>query len=174
MRRPGFSLSRLPGLYKGLAPACLSAVAARVLFVAGIAALSGGCSMSWQLGSFGKFKDKDEPQEVTGTVVPVAAYAQAGVTEADLALARAAASSVLERGAEASQKDLSQFWENPQTGAHGMVTPLASAYADGGLTCRDFLASHVQERTETWLQGEACRQPGGKWQVRSLKPWKRA
>ncbi len=89
-------------------------------------------------------------------------------------LARAAAVSVLERGSDASQKDLSQPWENPQTGARGMVTALASAYTDGGVTCRDFLASHVQERSETWLQGEACRESGGKWQVRSLKQWKRA
>jgi surface antigen len=146
------------------------------MVVAGVAALSGGCSMSWQLGSLGKFKDKDktETAEVTGTVTPVAAYAHAGVVEADLALARAAATSVLERGTDASQKDVSQPWENPQTGARGMVTPLASAYTDGGFTCRDFLASHVQERVETWLQGEACRQAGGKWEVRSLKTWKRA
>jgi surface antigen len=157
-----------------LTSACLSAVAARVLVVAGLAAFSGGCSMSWQLGSLGKFKDKDEPKEVTGSIVPVAVFAQAGLAESDLVLARAAATSVLERGTDASQKDLSQPWENPQTGARGMVTALATAYTDGGLTCRDFLASHVLERSETWLQGEACRESDGKWQVRSLKQWKRA
>jgi surface antigen len=173
LRHP-FSLVRSSSLYKRLAPSCLSAVAARLILVAGVAALSGGCSMSWQLGSLGKFKDKEEPKEVTGSVVPVAAYAQAGLADSDLMLARAAAVSVLERGSDASQKDLSQPWENPQTGARGMVTPLASAYTDGGFTCRDFLASHVQERSETWLQGEACRESGGKWQVRSLKQWKRA
>jgi hypothetical protein len=142
----------------------------------GVAALSGACSMSWQLGSLGKFKDKaDDPAEVTtGSVIPVAAYAQAGVTEADLVLARAAATSVLERGTDAAHKDLSQSWENPQTGARGLVTALANPYSDGGYTCRDFLASHVIERTETWLQGEACRQGSGRWEVRTLKPWKRA
>ena len=60
-------------------------------------------------------------------------------TESDLAFARNAASDVLTKG----DKDSSQPWENPETGARGSVTPLAQAYSSEGRTCRDFLASYV-------------------------------
>ena len=71
-------------------------------------------------------------------------------TETDLAFARNAASDVLTKG----DKDSSQPWQNPETGARGSVTPLAQAYAaDDGRTCRDFLASYVNGKTENWLQG---------------------
>lgn len=145
---------------------------APTLFILALAALCGGCSFSYQLGSlFGK--DDDTPAvSVTGTTV--------GVTDAekptsemppdvDLAYARAAATEVLASG----EKRGSARWENPRTGARGMVTPIAKAYIQDGLTCRDFLASFVREGSEAWLQGEACRPQHGKWEVRSLKPWKR-
>ena len=90
-------------------------------------------------------------------------------TESDLVFARTAASDVLTKG----DKDSSQPWENPQTGARGSVTPLAQAYADGdGRTCRDFLASYVNGRTESWLQGAACKAGHGRWEIHTLKPWK--
>ncbi len=54
-------------------------------------------------------------------------------------------------------KDSSVPWENPKTGARGTVTPLASAYNQDGITCRDFLASYVKNGSESWLQGAACR-----------------
>ena len=61
-------------------------------------------------------------------------------TDSDLAFARNAASDVLTKG----DKDSSQPWENPETGARGSVTPLSQAYAsEDGRTCRDFLASYV-------------------------------
>jgi hypothetical protein len=88
--------------------------------------------------------------------------------EADLAIARAAVSEVLSKGG----KHASMPWENPKTGARGTVTPLASAYEQGGTTCRDFLASYVKDGSESWLQGEACRAARGKWEVRNLRPWK--
>ena len=72
---------------------------------------------------------------------------------ADLAYARAAASDVLARGG----KDNSVPWENPHTGAGGNITPLATAYTEGGLSCRDFLASYVHGGSQDWLQGAACR-----------------
>jgi surface antigen len=48
---------------------------------------------------------------------------------------------------------------------------LASAYSQDGVTCRDFLASYVQNGSESWLQGAACRTERGKWEVRNLRPW---
>jgi 17 kDa outer membrane surface antigen len=85
--------------------------------------------------------------------------------EGDLAIARAAVSEVLSKGAS------SMPWENPQTGARGTVTPLASVYNQAGIACRDFLASFVKNGSETWLQGAACRAKRGKWEVRNLRPW---
>jgi surface antigen len=139
-----------------------------------LAFASGGCSFSYQLDSlFGK-KD-DEKAEYTGSIKPSAPKVAAAksVAEApaasDLAIARATASEVLARGG----KDTSMPWENPQTGARGTVTPIATTYDQDGFTCRDFLASYVRNGTESWLQGEACRQHQGRWEVRNLKPWQR-
>ncbi len=117
--------------------------------------------------------DSDTP---TGSIGPaggpsarVAAVAVAGEpAEADLAYARAAASAVLARGG----KDASVPWQNPNTGASGNITPLATAYSEGGLPCRDFLSSYVRGGSQDWLQGAACRSAGGAWEVKRLKPLK--
>ena len=87
-------------------------------------------------------------------------------TESDLAFARNAASDVLTKG----DKDSSQPWENPETGARGSVTPLAQAYSSEGRTCRDFLASYVNGASESWLQGAACKSGQGRWEIHTLKP----
>jgi surface antigen len=88
--------------------------------------------------------------------------------EADLAYARAAAADVLGRGAKAN----SVPWQNPQTGVSGNITPLATTHSEGGLPCRDFLASYVRAGAQSWLQGSACRTARGEWEVRTLKPLK--
>jgi surface antigen len=89
-------------------------------------------------------------------------------TEGDLAYARDAASDVLTKG----DKDSSQPWSNPETGARGSVTPLAQAYTgEDGRTCRDFLASYVNGKTESWLQGAGCHANHvGRWEIHTLKP----
>jgi surface antigen len=124
-----------------------------------------GCSVSRSDGGpFARMDDGD----VTGSL----GSAQPGTapTESDLAFARNAASDVLTKG----DKDASQPWENPETGARGSVTPLAQAYSSAdGLTCRDFLASYVNGRSESWLQGAACQAGNGRWEIHSLKPWRR-
>jgi surface antigen len=122
-------------------------------------------------GPFAMMNDK----EVTGAIVPGQAKGHGptenGPTESDLAFARDAASDVLSKG----DKDSSQPWENAQTGAHGSVTPLAKAYsADDGRTCRDFLASYVNGRTESWLQGAACQTAHGRWEIHTLTAWRRS
>ena len=143
--------------------------------VTALALASGACSMP--IGSLNG-KDEDKTAERTGSIAatPAAAVttpAQAvieGPGETDLVIARATASEVLGRGG----KDTSAPWENPKTGARGTVTPVASSYTQDGFTCRDFLASYVRAGSEAWLQGEACRMHHGRWEVRSLKPWKRS
>jgi surface antigen len=123
---------------------------------------SGGCSLSRTDDAFAKMDDN----EATGSI---GAASGPGPTESDLAFARNAASDVLTKG----DKDSSQPWENPETGARGSVTPLAQAYSSDGRSCRDFLASYVNGRSERWLQGAACRTDHGRWEIHTLKPWRR-
>jgi hypothetical protein len=136
---------------------------------------------------FAKSSSKDEAkaasnqtayaaEEVTGsiatpTATPVSASTSGLPSETDLVFARMAIVDVLTRGS----KQISAPWENPSSGARGTVTPIASAYAKGGMTCRDFLASYLRRQgAETWMQGEACRAKQGAWEVKSLRPWTRS
>jgi surface antigen len=124
---------------------------------------TGGCSVSRNnTNALAKMEDGD----VTGSISPVS---EAPPTETDLAFARNAASDVLSKG----DRDSSQHWENPETGARGSVTPIAQAYAaEDGRRCRDFLASYVNGRTESWLQGAGCQTSHGRWEIHTLKPWR--
>ncbi|SDO99854.1 RT0821/Lpp0805 family surface protein [Afipia sp. GAS231] len=124
---------------------------------------SSGCSLNRSDQTLAKYDDS----EVTGSIGPATPPTP---TESDLAFARTAASDVLTKG----DKDSSQPWENPETGARGSVTPLAQSYAaEDGRTCRDFLASYVNGRTESWLQGAACKASQGRWEIHTLRPWRR-
>ena len=142
-----------------------------VALVLACALANAGCALSYRLDSMFGNKDGDHKDVVTGSVSQgsFAAASSADLLEGDLAYARAAASEVLARGG----KDASAPWENPSTGAHGTVTPIASAETRDGATCRDFLASYIRAETQAWLQGEACRVAAGRWEVKSLKPLKR-
>jgi surface antigen len=125
-----------------------------------------GCSVMRNDGPFAKM----DSVEVTGSIhAPTHSGAKHEPTDADLALARMAASDVLTQGA----KDSSQPWENPASGAHGSVTPVAASYTEDGRVCRNFLASYVWEHSESWMEGAACRSVSGQWEIRSLKPWRR-
>ena len=130
-----------------------------------IAISAGGCSLSRFDGVFAKTSD-----DATGSIGPFAQAREVMPTESDLAFARNAASDVLTRG----DKDSSQPWENPETGARGSVTPLAQAYSSEGRTCRDFLASYVNGHSESWLQGAACQTNRGQWEIHTMKPWRQS
>ena len=170
MRSPAVQYALPPlcrlALYKTWGRVGLSAIgpagAVMALILVGVG--TGGCGLSRTDSAFARMDD----DEVTGS----AAAAQAGgpaPAESDLAFARNAASDVLTKG----DKDSSQPWENPETGARGSVTPLAKAYSADGRTCRDFLASYVNGSNESWLQGAACKTGQGRWEIHTLKPWRR-
>jgi len=125
----------------------------------------GGCS--YQLGSM--FSQDSAKSDVTGSIPSIAKTTRATSAEADLAYARIAAT----RALAIDGKTTSVPWENPQTGARGTITPIASAYTQDGFVCRDFLASYVHEGAESWLQGEGCRVHEGRWEIRLMKPWKK-
>ncbi|ABD86701.1 RT0821/Lpp0805 family surface protein [Rhodopseudomonas palustris] len=128
----------------------------------------GGCSLSHNDAAYAQM---DGSSDFTGSIRSLTrSSSNDGPTEADLALARNAASDVLTKG----DKDSSQPWENPSTGARGSVTPLASVYSTDGRSCRDFLASYVKDRSESWLQGAGCRTASGHWEIHTLKPWRKS
>ena len=156
----GFALYRAWRSFGLLAIRPLVALLTVILIGAG----AGGCSLSRTDGAFARLEEKD----VTGSLGASRARAPEP-TESDLAFARNAASDVLTKG----DKDASQPWENPRTGARGSVTPLARAYSSEGRTCRDFLASYVNGSAESWLQGAACQTDRGQWEIHTLKPWTR-
>jgi surface antigen len=154
-----------PALYKTWGRVGLSAIspAAAVMTLILVGVSAGGCSLSRADSSFARMSDSD----VTGSLGATRAGTPTP-TEGDLAFARDAASDVLTKG----DKDSSQPWENPETGARGSVTPLAKAYSSEGRTCRDFLTSYVNGSSESWLHGAACQSDQGQWEIHSLKPWK--
>ena len=127
----------------------------------------GGCSLSGQFDS--GFGDKADQ---TGSITPPPGSKQVSELppDSDLVFTRAAVSELLSH----NRSGASVPWENPSSGARGTVTPIAAAYTQDGRTCRDFLASYVHGRSQAWLQGEACKQSKGDWEVRSFKPWKRS
>jgi surface antigen len=127
------------------------------------------------LGSFlspgnGRSDGGGDRGNVTGSIAAAALSGEPDLPmNSDLAVARETAADLLEHDGEAGAP-----WENPLTGARGTIMPVATAYRDGGIECRDFLASYVHDNTEIWLQGEACRNGFGHYQVRDLKPWRRS
>jgi hypothetical protein len=156
--------------YRGTRKARLWRLRAKAIALSlALGATTSGCSMSYKLDSlFGK-----DQADQTASIKPATAPAplpDAGPSDSDLAYAKAAAVAVLSRG----EKDASQNWENPATGARGTVTPLADTYTQDGFTCRDFLASYVRDGAESWLQGDGCRIHQGKWTIRKLRPLKRS
>ncbi len=154
--QPGYGLA----LYRAWGRVGLLAIgptgAAVTLILIGLG--STGCSLSRTDSAYARMDG-----DVTGALAR-----SPEPTESDLAFARTAASDVLTKG----DRDSSQPWANPETGARGSVTPLTQAYsAENGRTCRDFLASYVNGRAESWLQGAACKAGHGRWEIHTLKPW---
>ena len=130
---------------------------------------AGGCS--FQLHSVLSQDEADVDQ--TGSIGHAASHNArsadtAKPSEVDLAYARAAVPEALAR----NTRNTSVPWQNPNTGASGNITPLATAYTDGGQSCREFLASYVHGNSQDWLEGAACHADQGDWEVKSLKPLK--
>jgi hypothetical protein len=154
--------------YRGMSSQChpaLRRLPTRACAIALALALT-GCSFSYQLDNLFAKKDEGRADQTTSLRLAGPKPAAQPPAEGDLVIARAAASEVLTKGG----KGVSMPWENPNTGARGTITPLASAYSQDGTVCRDFLASYVKNGSESWLRGAACRAQRGKWEVRNLQP----
>jgi surface antigen len=160
--------------YKGTRKARLWRLRATAIAMSlALGTATSGCSLSYKLDSF-MGKDSEKPQLTTQSVPGPHATSPGTDSvmppESDLAYARQAAALVVTR----ADKGASAPWSNPETGARGTVTPLADAYTQDGVQCRDFLASYVRDGSESWLQGDACRAAQGKWTVRTLRSLKRS
>jgi hypothetical protein len=156
--------------YRGTRKARLWRLRAKAIALSlALGAATSGCSLSYKLDSFlGKDAEKGEH---TASIRPAAGPSPATAMpgDMDLAYTKAAVAELLGR----PEKNGSQPWENPGTGARGTITAIADAYTSDGFQCRDFLASYIRDGAESWLQGDACRIHQGKWTVRSLRPLKR-
>jgi surface antigen len=155
--------------YRGMS-ARSHALAYRLLTTSSVAAFAlalASCSFSYQLDNLFA-KAEDGMAQHSGSLRLASPKTSEPPSEGDLRIARAVASDALTKGS----KDISMTWENPATGARGTITPLASAYTQDGNLCRDFLASYVRDGSEAWLHGAGCRAQRGKWEVRSMRPWR--
>jgi surface antigen len=133
-----------------------------------LALMAGACGMAakFSLPSLGSSTASAGAEAKTDSIDLISALATGAFTGDDIIAASEATAALLGRGKGGP-------WENPQTGARGTITPIAAAYRDNGVECRDFLASYVRDKAEAWMQGEACRDRSGRWEVRTLKPWRR-
>lgn len=147
--------------------------------LAGVLALMlGGCSM--QLSSLlpGGVSDAPKPQgpsviaasdpQSTGSIplqMATTGEVPMGMSATDWPLARAALTEALNR----TDDGPSVPWENSANNARGTVTPIASAFEREGFACRNFLASHVRDGQESWIEGTACRVHRGEWEIKSTK-----
>jgi surface antigen len=167
-RGSGYNAYGGPRLWRASSPLHLSR-RWRLLCTLGIALLAGACGLSSKLGlsdaTTGNGTGASANIKIDSTDL-ISALSTGAISDDDLVVASGATATLLARGNGGP-------WENPQTGAHGTITPIAAAYRDNGVECRDFLQSYVHDKAEAWMQGEACRSHAGRWEVRSLKPWRR-
>jgi surface antigen len=134
-------------------------------FALGIALMTAACGMSakFALPGTGPSADAKAP---TGSEDLISALSTGAFSGDDLLTASVTAAALLAHGKGGR-------WENPQSGARGTITPIAAVYRDNGVECRDFLVSYVHDNAQAWMRGEACRDGASRWDVRSLKPWRR-
>jgi surface antigen len=84
------------------------------------------------------------------------------ISQADWGYARGALGLALtstERGAPVP-------WANPDTGSRGNFAPSAPAAVTAeGQTCRNFVATRIENGQEVRLDGRACLGPSGQWDI---------
>jgi len=107
--------------------------------------------------------------EATGSVRKSAPELARGLEAEDARRAKAALATALDPQGSGERVD----WDNPQTGAKGVFTPVGQAYPSDGRVCRAFLAEVVTNHNEERLQGTACRDKNAEWTLLDVKPWKK-
>jgi surface antigen len=107
--------------------------------------------------------------EVTGSIRKGGSEFGRGLDAEDLRRARAALGTALDpQSAGGGVK-----WENADTGAKGVFTPVGQAYPQDGKICRAFLAEIATTAGDEHLQGTACREKVAEWTILETKPWRK-
>ncbi|MDX6806030.1 RT0821/Lpp0805 family surface protein [Terrihabitans sp. PJ23] len=117
-----------------------------------------------------------KPPETTGSVglgrsaavsqaalpPPAGATGSSGpISQADWGYARGALGLAL----TSTQTGAPVPWANPDTGTHGNFAPAAPAVTASGQTCRDFVATRMENGQEVRLGGRACLNANGQWDI---------
>jgi len=107
--------------------------------------------------------------DVTGSIRKPAPELSRALEAEDTRRAKAALATALDPQGSGERVD----WDNPQTGAKGVFTPVGQAYPSAGRVCRAFLAEIATSHNEERLQGTACRDKNAEWTLLDVKPWKK-
>ncbi len=122
-------------------------------------ALLGGCSVSMPMASLMPAHHDDE----TGSIPN---FQLAGwLDDADWQRAKPAFDKAL---AETNVSAVS--WANPDSGAKGNFKAVGQAFAGTAGMCRGFHATLVEPAANKALEGTACSDKTGNWQVTDVKP----
>lgn len=57
------------------------------------------------------------------------------------------------------------YWENPESGHRGSVTPLRQGTRNDGEVCREYQQTIVVDGTREQATGIACQRPDGSWDI---------
>jgi surface antigen len=116
----------------------------------------GGCSVSMPMGSL--LGDDDSTGSIQKPQLD-------GLVGEDWRRAKAALAAAL----GASDAKAPVAWTNPDSGTKGSFLPVGDAYATASGTCRAFSAAVDRNDTDDSLQGTACSDKNGDWQVTDVR-----
>jgi surface antigen len=117
----------------------------------------GGCSVSMPMGSL---LGDDDP---TGAIQKPQLD---GLVGEDWRRAKAALAAALGGG----QTKNPVAWANPGSGVKGSFSPVGDAYQTASGPCRGFAAAVDRNDMDDSLQGTACSDKNGDWQVTDVRP----
>lgn len=129
------------------------------------AGLAGGCAISIPVAGLSPAASED----VTGSIAkPVTTFSRKLEAE-DWRRARSAMGVALDPQANGA----AARWDNPESGLNGSFQPVGLPYPADGLVCRAFVASVDGARGREDLQGSACKEGAGEWDVKDVRPFRR-
>ena len=132
--------------------------------VAALTIWVGGCATSIPLPSFSGISKSD----VTGSI-PVTSPLSKKLDNEDWRRAKGALAVALDPQGNGAPVT----WENPQSRIKGSFVPVGQAWPKDDSICRTFLADLGGAHPQKQLQGNACRDKSGNWQVGEVEPWRK-
>lgn len=110
-----------------------------------------------------------DTQDVTGSIPKAPPTLCRALDVEDARRAGAAMSTALDpQGSGASVN-----WDNPQSGAKGVFSPVGAAYPFEGRICRAFIADVSAKAASEKLRGVACRERTAEWTLTEVKPFRK-